>query len=88
VAIGSNDLLKDVVSALGPNERLGIDVVMRDVLIDGLYQCGHTGEHASAQSFDCDVAKETFDHVQPRGRKSRTPGENYGSPCARMNVRL
>ena len=49
-------------SAPGPNERLGIDIVRRGVLIDGLYQFGHTGKHASAQSFDCDVAKETLDH--------------------------
>jgi hypothetical protein len=27
--------LQDVASALGPDERLGIDVVMRDVFIDG-----------------------------------------------------
>ena len=30
-------------------------------MLDGLYPFGHTGKHASAQSFDCDVAEETLD---------------------------
>ena len=34
-AIGANDLLQDLPSAVGPDERLGIDVVMHDVFIDG-----------------------------------------------------
>ena len=44
---------------------------MRAVLIGGSHQLRHAGKHVSAQSFDRDVAEESLDHVQPRGRVRR-----------------
>ena len=41
---------------------------MRDVLINSCHQFGHAGEHTPAQSFGGDVAEESLDHGQPRGR--------------------
>ena len=45
-----NDLLQDVARALGPDERLGVDVVMGNVFVDGRHEFGHAGEHAPAQA--------------------------------------
>jgi len=42
--------------------------VVSDVFVDGGNQLRDAGEHAAAQPLGGDVAKEAFDHVQPRGR--------------------
>lgn len=64
---GAGDLGKDVVGRCGPNEGLGVAVVMRDVLGDGTLQVGHAGETVALDAVLGDVAKEPLDHVQPRG---------------------
>jgi hypothetical protein len=61
--------LQDVANALDPDERLGIDVVMHDVFIDGAATSSGTLANMPRRSRSvCDVAQETLDHVQPRGR--------------------
>ena len=76
--IGANDLLQDVASSLGPDERLGVGVVVGDVLADGRYQVRHTGEHPPAQPLDGDIAKEPLDHIQPGRRGGREVDVNAG----------
>ena len=49
MAIGTNDFLREVASALGPDERLWVGVVVCYVLVDGGDEFGHAGEHAVAQ---------------------------------------
>jgi len=53
VHIGANDLLQDVADGLCPDERLGIDVVMRDVFID-------CGPRVRSESLDLIVRKDSF----------------------------
>jgi len=42
--LGTSDLGQDVGRVGSPDERLGIDVVLGDVQIDGQFQLGHAGE--------------------------------------------
>ncbi len=64
---GSRDLGEDVAGACGPDERLGIDVVMGNIQIDGQLQFCHAGKAVAPDALVGDVAKEALDHVQPRG---------------------
>ncbi len=66
MAVSADDFLQDVASAPGPDERLGVGIVLSDVLIDGLDQLCHAGEYPIAQLLGGDAAKESLDHVQPR----------------------
>lgn len=71
MTIGRDDLLQDVAGALGPDERLGVVVVMSDVFVDGSHEFWHAGEHATAQAVLGDVSEEPFDHIEPRRRRWR-----------------
>lgn len=44
-AVGTSDLLQDIASAPGPDGRLGVGVVMYDVLIDGSDEFGYADDH-------------------------------------------
>lgn len=50
----------------GPDERLGIDVVMGNVQIDGPFQFGHAGEAIVPDELAGDVVEEALD-FEPRG---------------------
>jgi len=63
--VGADNLLQDVASALGPDEWLGVAVVVGDVGVDGSDQFRHAGEHPAAQAVLGEVAEESLDHVQP-----------------------
>ena len=62
----SRDLGQDVGSPSGPDERLGVDVVMGDVKIDGQFQLCHAGEAVAPDAVVGDVAEEALGHVEPR----------------------
>jgi hypothetical protein len=71
-----------------PDEGPGVAVVYSDVLFDGRDRFGDAAKHPAAQPPSSDVAKETLDHVQPRGRgrsevdvkagMTREPAANLG----------
>jgi hypothetical protein len=46
----------------GPDERLGVDVVMGNVQVDGQFQLGHAGEAVAPDALVGDVAEEALDH--------------------------
>ena len=48
--------MQDVASALGPDEGLGVGVVVSDVFVDGADQVRHVGEHPAAQPLVGDIA--------------------------------
>lgn len=50
----------------GPDEGLGLGIVMGDIRVDRGDEFGHAGEHAAAQASGSDVAEESLDDVQPR----------------------
>ena len=48
MAISADDLLQDIPCGFGPDEGLGIRVVMGDVPLNSLDEFWHTGEYATA----------------------------------------
>ena len=60
---GANGFLQDVAGALGPDEWFEFAMVTRDVVVDGGDQLRHAGEHAAANYFGGNAAKESLDHV-------------------------
>lgn len=57
---------QDVGRAGGPDERLGVGVVVGHVQIDRQFQFGHAGKAVASDAVLVDVAEEALDHVQPR----------------------
>ncbi len=39
-----------------------------DIFLDGADKFGEAAEYTAAQAFGGDVAEESFDHIEPRGR--------------------
>lgn len=70
--LGARDFGEDVIGAGSPDERLGILVVMLDVLRDGLLEIVHAGEAVAAQA----VLKAGSGGGPPTGRApwARRPG--------------
>src|SRR5437762_3042719 len=52
--------------AVLPNEWLGLAVVNADVIVESQFKIWNAGEHATSKSVDGEIAKEAFDHVEPR----------------------
>ena len=48
MAVSADDLLQDIPCGFGPDERLGIHIVMGDVTINSLSKFGHAGEYAAS----------------------------------------
>ncbi len=71
MAIGANDLLENVISLGGPDERFGILIMHSDVLLDSRDQFGHAAEDAARQTVGRDAAKVALDHVEPRSGRRR-----------------
>ena len=63
---GALDLFQYVGCLGGPDERLGIVVVMVDVVEDCCDQLLDTAKDSAAQAVLGQVAEETLHHVQPR----------------------
>ena len=58
-------LLQDVGCFSRPNERLGVDVVLRDVSFNGFDQLVDISEATASDLLLRDVSKEALDHVEP-----------------------
>src|SRR5207248_1059553 len=54
-------LLEDSGGRCVPDERLGVGIMVLQVLLDGRYQLGHAREHAAADALRGDQAEETLD---------------------------
>jgi hypothetical protein len=57
-----------LVGGCGPDKRLGVLVVSREVSIDRVDQVGYRSEHAATDGFVGELAEEDLDEVQPRAR--------------------
>ena len=62
------DFFEDVGSGGGPDEGLGMLVVLSDVVLNGGDEFVDAAKNAAAQALDGEIAKESLDHVQPRRR--------------------
>src|SRR5712672_3009367 len=58
-------LFQDVGGFSGPNERLGVGVVLSDISLNGLDQLGDVSKATASNLFLRDVSKEALDHVEP-----------------------
>jgi hypothetical protein len=76
-AIGAIDLLQDASRAPGPDERLGFDILMSDVVIDRGNQFRHAGEHTAARPLGDQIAnkrstvfsQDAHSHASPATRE-------------------
>ena len=59
------DLREDGVGILCPDERLGLLIVMSQVLVDGSFERRHAGEGAAPEARSSDIRKPAFDEIQP-----------------------
>ena len=58
-------LLQDVGGFGRPNEGLGVDVVLSDIVFDGLNQFGDISKATASDLLLSYVSKEALDHVEP-----------------------
>ena len=59
---------------LCPDKGLGMGVVVRNVVVDGGGEFGHTFEDTATNSLGADFSKPTFNKIEPR-RRSRNKME-------------
>lgn len=57
--------LEDGVGRGGPAKRLGVDVVLRDEVVDALHELFDAGERAATDCFVGDQREEAFDLIEP-----------------------
>ena len=65
------DLFEDLAGRLGPDEWLGVCIVVFQVFHDGAFELRDTLEGAAADTFSGDLGEEPFDHVKPGSRSRR-----------------
>ena len=81
----SVDLLYDVIGRFCPDERVGVLVVVLDVLLDRGFKFGDTAEAASTDALVGNIGKPAFDEVKPgRGGGNEVKVEAWvlGQPIA------
>ena len=66
----SGDLFEDLARGLGPDEGLGIGIVVLQVFNDCILELGDALEGAAADAFSGDLGEEPLNHVEP-GRRGR-----------------
>ena len=69
--VSTLNLLQDVGSCGGPDKRLGVFVVLVNVIKEGGDQFLNATKHPAAQAGFGQIAKEAFHHVQPRATGGR-----------------
>ncbi len=78
------DLFNNGTGRSGPDEGLGVGVVVVEVVVDGHLQLDDGVEHAATDALSGDLGKETFDQVEPRRRGRREmqlePGMAFKPP--------
>ncbi len=82
------ELCEDCVGGFGPDEWLGVIVVLVDISFDGGLEVGNRGENAALKAAARQRREEALDGVEPRGgrgrevehpsRMAREPGTDFG----------
>ena len=62
------DFFEDFVRRLGPDEGLGVGIVVLQVFHDSSLELGDVFEDPAADAFSGDLGEEALDHVEPRRR--------------------
>jgi len=60
--LGPGDLLKDIGSFSGPDEGLGLAVVVLDIFLDGVDEFSDAAEDTSANALLGEITEEPFHH--------------------------
>src|SRR5437667_7404878 len=68
IFLGGLDDALELLRSLGPRERLGVLVVLDDVIQQELLELAFRSVHALRQTLFAKDAEEAFDHVNPGGR--------------------
>ena len=68
IFLGGLDDALELLRSLGPHERLGVLVVLDDVIQQELLELAFRSVHALRQTLFAKDAEEAFDHVNPGGR--------------------
>ena len=83
------DFFENIGGFGGPDERFWAVVVAIDVVVDGGDEFVDAAENAAANALDGEVAKEAFDHVEPRRtRRGEMDVESFvaGEPASDLRV--
>ena len=67
IFLGGLDDALELLRSLGPHERLGVLVVLDDVIQQELLELAFRSVHALRQTLFAKDAEEAFDHVNPGG---------------------
>ena len=73
----------------GPDERLGVGIVMVKVLVDGRFELWNGGEDGASNAFLGDQTEEALDLIEPGGRGGREVQVKawvLGQPCLNVGM--
>ena len=65
----AGDFFEDFGGGLGPDEGLGVGIVVVEVVHDGGFEFGDAVEDAAADALVGDLGEEALDQVEPRARR-------------------
>ena len=85
----TGDFCEDFFRRFGPDEGLGVSIVMVEVLVDGRFELGNGGEDAASDAVLGDQAEEALDLIEPGGRgrgEVQVKARVLGQPC--LNVAM
>src|SRR5271166_978491 len=75
------DFGEDIFCSRLPDERLGIAIPRRDKFLDSGHPVGNAGEAAAPDRFAGQIAKPTFDHIEPTGTGRNKMHVKAPTPC-------
>ena len=64
----AGDLCEDFFGGFGPDERLGVGIVVFEVVVNGSFEFGDGGEDAATDALLSNQAEEALDLIEPGGR--------------------
>ena len=67
----TGDLFEDLTGRLGPDEGLGVGIVVLQIVQDGALEFCDAFEGAASDAFSSDLGEEPLDHVEPGCRGGR-----------------
>jgi transposase len=67
----AGDFFEDFAGGLGPDEGLGVGIVVFEIVHDGAFELGDACEDAAADAVAGDLGEEPLDHVEPGRRGGR-----------------
>jgi len=83
------DLCQDVGALCAPAVRLGIEVALRQIDLDGQGRIAHAAETAFGDRLLAEVAEEALDQVEPgtgRGHEVHVKARAFGQPLLDLRV--